>query len=175
MCIRDSFQPFPGQLLDALYTGNGIYQSSVALNPTQTGAPQFPKILPTSGASLPTGSPVVAYSTSTFRNPYSIQYNVAVEPVSYTHLDVYKRQSNGYSLSIPVTLVLTLGPALSLSTNTLAFTAQAGGQAPSADIVTVSTVGVGNSVSFTATSNQPWLTVTQTGQNTPATLSLIHI
>jgi hypothetical protein len=73
------FQPFPGQLLDALYTGNGIYQSNVALNPTQTGAPQFPKILPTSGAGLPTGSPVVAYSTSTFRNPYSIQYNVAVE------------------------------------------------------------------------------------------------
>jgi hypothetical protein len=73
------FQPFPGQLLDALYTGNGIYQSNVSLNPTQTGAPQFPKILPNSGTGLPTGSPNVIYGTNTFRNPYSIQYTVGVE------------------------------------------------------------------------------------------------
>jgi hypothetical protein len=73
------YQPFPGQLLDSLYTGNAINQLNVSLNSNQTGSPFFPKVIlgPTS---VPTGATNVAYSTGgKFRNPYTQVGTVSIE------------------------------------------------------------------------------------------------
>jgi len=37
------YTPFPMQLIDALFLGNGLYQTSISVNPYQSGAPCFPK------------------------------------------------------------------------------------------------------------------------------------
>jgi hypothetical protein len=79
------FQPYIGQLLDSLYTGNGIYQGNVALNPIQTGAgaPVFPKVLgPTStipNTTTNTGSGNVVFALNKLRNPYTEQGTLALE------------------------------------------------------------------------------------------------
>lgn len=80
------FQPYVGQLLDALYTGNAIYQGSIALNPTETsaGAPVYPKVLgPAStipNTQTTSGSTNIAYGDNIkFRNPYVIQGNLSLE------------------------------------------------------------------------------------------------
>jgi Carboxypeptidase regulatory-like domain/TonB dependent receptor len=72
------YAPFSGQLLDALYLGNGIYQSNILVTPTISGAPTFPNIIPTAGA-IPTGSLNLAYATTVFRNPYNAEMSVAIE------------------------------------------------------------------------------------------------
>ncbi|HEY7390657.1 MAG TPA: TonB-dependent receptor [Bryobacteraceae bacterium] len=63
------YQPVSGQLMDALYLGNGIYQSNILVTPTLTGAPVFPNIIPNTG-SIPNGSLNIAYALTNFRQPY---------------------------------------------------------------------------------------------------------
>ncbi len=84
--IGTYFQPYVGQLMDALYTGNAIYQGSVSLNPTQTsaGAPVYPKVL-TPASTIPntkttSGSTNIAYGNNIrFRNPYVEQGALSIE------------------------------------------------------------------------------------------------
>ena len=72
------YEPFPGQLLDSLFTGNAVYQTNILVNPTQSGSPVFPKLIPTT-SSIPVGTVNVIYPFSKFRNPYTEQATVAVE------------------------------------------------------------------------------------------------
>jgi hypothetical protein len=79
--LRASFGMFhaahSGELIDALFLGNGSYQSSVQVGPAQTGAPLFPNVL--SAASIPTGTVNLMYAYSKLRNPYTKQSTVTVE------------------------------------------------------------------------------------------------
>ena len=59
------------------------------------------------------------------------------------------------------------GGGLTVSPSSLTFTAQAGGNAPPSQQVTVSG---GNTQNFTVTTSAPWLTATPTSGTTPATL-----
>jgi hypothetical protein len=61
------YTPFPTQLLDALFLGNGIYQTSISVNPSQSGAPLFSKVV-SSATTIPNGSKDIVYSTGKFRN-----------------------------------------------------------------------------------------------------------
>ncbi|HEY6346107.1 MAG TPA: TonB-dependent receptor [Bryobacteraceae bacterium] len=73
------FQPFPGQLIDALYAGNGIYQEQISFNPNQTQAPYFPHIISSPPATT-TGSENVFFATANkFRNPYTIEELLSIE------------------------------------------------------------------------------------------------
>jgi hypothetical protein len=72
------YAPFPGQLVDALFLGNGLYQTSISVNPNQPGAPVFPQIIP-SASKIPNGSLNVAYSTTKLANPYAQETSVALE------------------------------------------------------------------------------------------------
>jgi uncharacterized protein (TIGR03437 family) len=80
----------------------------------------------------------------------------------------------GSPVTIPVKLVVSTNPLLSLSTNTLNFTSQFGGGAPPASqAVEVSTVGSTNtSVSFSVASNESWLTWTGANLTTPGTITV---
>jgi hypothetical protein len=69
------FTPFYGQLLDALYLGNAIYQTSIQITPNQTNAPAFPSVI---GAKIPGNTAEVMYSTSKLRNPHTEQINLGI-------------------------------------------------------------------------------------------------
>jgi hypothetical protein len=79
--LRASFGMFhaahSGELLDALFLGNGSYQSSIQVGPTQTGAPLFPRVLSAGG--IPTGTVNLMFAASKLRNPYTKQSTVTVE------------------------------------------------------------------------------------------------
>jgi hypothetical protein len=70
------YAPYTGQQLDALLNGNGLTTTSVAVNPNQTNAPIFPKVL-TFGTSA--NSRNLMYPVSKLRNPRTQQTSVAVE------------------------------------------------------------------------------------------------
>jgi outer membrane receptor protein involved in Fe transport len=72
------YQPFPGQLLDALYTGNATYQFPISVNPTLTGAPYFPNIV-TAPKNFSLGSTDLTWAVSKFRSPVSAQGVVSIE------------------------------------------------------------------------------------------------
>ncbi|MBV9744236.1 MAG: TonB-dependent receptor [Acidobacteriia bacterium] len=93
------YQPLSGQLLDALFLGNGMYQSSILVNPNQTGAPVFPRVIAAAGA-IPKGTLNLAYSTTKFRNPYAQEYSVAIERqvLSNTTLTLTGLRVRGYKL-----------------------------------------------------------------------------
>jgi hypothetical protein len=61
------YTPFPTQLLDALFLGNGIYQTSISVNPYQSAAPVFAKVV-SSATTIPNGTSDIVYSTGKFRN-----------------------------------------------------------------------------------------------------------
>ena len=72
------FARYHGNMLDTLFLGNGRYQTSISINPSQPGAPVFPGILP-SATGLPSGSIKLEFAAPDFRNPYTQQGTFAVE------------------------------------------------------------------------------------------------
>lgn len=93
------YAPITGQLQDALYLGNALYQTNILVTPNISGAPLFPNIIQTTGA-IPTGSQNVTYSTSTFRNPYNQEMSLAVERrvLSNTNVTLTLMHDRGYRL-----------------------------------------------------------------------------
>ena len=68
-----------GNGLDTLFLGNGRYQTSISVNPTQTGSPVFPNIVP-NAASVPAGTANLTFADQNhFRNPYTEQGTIAIE------------------------------------------------------------------------------------------------
>jgi hypothetical protein len=86
---------FHGNMLDTLYLGNGLYQSSISLLPSQAGAPVFPNTV-ASAAGLPSGSVKLQFAAPDFHNPYTQQGTVALEHqfarnVSFTASYIWSR------------------------------------------------------------------------------------
>jgi Carboxypeptidase regulatory-like domain/TonB dependent receptor len=77
------YAPITGQLLDALYLGNAVYQTSILVTPNQSGAPSFPNIIPSAGR-IPNGTTNVAYTTGSFRNPHTQEYSLSIERRLFT-------------------------------------------------------------------------------------------
>ena len=72
------FAPISVQTVDALFLGNGQYQTSIVVNPNQSGALVFPNVYaPT--ATLPNGTSNVLYAVGKWRQPYNQQASVALE------------------------------------------------------------------------------------------------
>jgi len=74
----DFYQPFSGQLLETLFTGNGIYQLPVTITPNQTNAPIFAQKIG-SVASIPADTADITYAVTKFRNPISAQGVATIE------------------------------------------------------------------------------------------------
>jgi hypothetical protein len=92
------YEPMPGQLLDTLFLGNGIYQTSLTVNPNQTGAPVFPNGV--SSTSIPANTTNLMYGSSKLRNPYVRQTSLALERTLSrdTTLTVSLLHNRGYKL-----------------------------------------------------------------------------
>jgi hypothetical protein len=71
------YAPFTGQLLDALYLGNGLSQTSITVTSGQKGSPAFPNVIPQSN--IPSGTADIVYADGKFRNPFTQQANLAIE------------------------------------------------------------------------------------------------
>ena len=67
-----------GNLLDTLFLGNGRYQTNISINNTQTGAPVFPTIFPSSSG-LPAASVSLQFAAPNFYDPYTQQGTLAIE------------------------------------------------------------------------------------------------
>lgn len=72
------YSPYIGDGLDTLFLGNGKYQTSISVLPSQTGAPVFPNIVPNVNA-VPAGTVNITFADPNFHNPYTIQGTLAVE------------------------------------------------------------------------------------------------
>jgi hypothetical protein len=69
------YQPYPGQLIDALLEGNGISETSMTVNPNQANAPVFPHVL----TYAPAGTTELLYAANKLRNPHTQQITLALE------------------------------------------------------------------------------------------------
>jgi outer membrane receptor protein involved in Fe transport len=68
-----------GDGIDTLFLGNGRYQTSISVNPTQTGSPVFPFVVP-NASSVPAGTVNLTFADQGhFRNPYTQQGTIAIE------------------------------------------------------------------------------------------------
>ncbi len=67
-----------GNLMDTLWLGNALYQTSISINSTQAGSPIFPNVL-SSAAGLPGGSVQLTFAGEDFHNPYTQQGNISLE------------------------------------------------------------------------------------------------
>jgi hypothetical protein len=75
------YQPFSGQLLKALYTGNAIYQLPITANPTiatETAAPIFPRVI-TVPSLIPLGTTDVMYGIGKLGNPEALQASLVID------------------------------------------------------------------------------------------------
>jgi hypothetical protein len=79
------YAPYTGQQLDALLNGNGLTTTSVTVNPNQTNAPIFPRVLtfPTSA-----NSSNLMYPVSKLRSPKTQQISLALERQISRHTTV---------------------------------------------------------------------------------------
>jgi hypothetical protein len=72
------YTPFPMQLIDALFLGNGLYQTSITVSPYQSGAPVFSKVI-SSATTIPNASSNIAFSNTKFRNENQQIGTVSIE------------------------------------------------------------------------------------------------
>ena len=72
------YAPYITNGIDTLFLGNGLYQTSISVNPSQTGAPTFPNTVATASA-VPAGTINLTYADPNFHNPYSEQSTFSVE------------------------------------------------------------------------------------------------
>ncbi len=72
------YTPFPMQLIDALFLGNGLYQTSISVNPYQSGAPVFAKVI-AKATTIPNASSNIAFANSKFRNENEQSGTFAIE------------------------------------------------------------------------------------------------
>ncbi|MBM3757436.1 MAG: TonB-dependent receptor [Acidobacteria bacterium] len=70
---------FPGALIQTLFFSNGLYQPQVLLQNGDARGPVFPSQLPNSSAGLPGGTVSLTIADKNFRNPYTQQWDLAIE------------------------------------------------------------------------------------------------
>jgi len=102
---------FLGDGLDTLFLGNGRYQTSISVNPTQTGAPVFPNVVP-NAASVPAGTVNLTFADQDhFRNAYTQQGTVAIERQLARDLSLTVSYLWSRGLQLWTSRDLNLGPA----------------------------------------------------------------
>ena len=155
--------PQAGQLTQTLQVAST--NTSVAFQVTMNPVVSWLVISPGSGATGSSGQAV----------PVTLSVNPANLGAAVYNTQITVAIIGGAALTpIPVQLVVSTNPLLSLSNTNLSFTSQfGGGTPPASQAVQVTTVGnSGTSVSFSVTSDQSWLTFTAPSLNTPGTITV---
>ena len=104
------YTPFPMQLIDALFLGNGLYQTSITVSPYQSGAPVFSKVIG-SATTIPNASSNIAFANSSFRNENEQIGTVSIEHSLGTNTTVTVSYVNGRGLHLWDAEDLNLNPS----------------------------------------------------------------
>ncbi|HNY39230.1 MAG TPA: TonB-dependent receptor [Bryobacteraceae bacterium] len=67
-----------GNMLDTLFLGNGLYQTSISMTASSSGSPTFPNVF-TSASGLPSGSVSLGFAAPDLRNPYTQQGTISID------------------------------------------------------------------------------------------------
>ncbi len=153
--------PAPQQLTVSASGGTG--QVNVQFSVRQNPSTAWLVVSPLTGSAGATPATINLNVTPNGLLPGSYTTNVVVTPNGGADLP-----------AVPVTLVVSANPLLQLSTNSLSYSALfASGQVPPDQQVTV-TASNNGTVGFSFSSDQPWLTATQSSSSTPSTLT-VHV
>jgi len=111
--VRASFgmfyAPFPMQLVDALFLGNGLFQTSISVSPYQSGAPVIPKVI-SSATTIPNASSNIAFANTKFRNENQQVGTFAIERSLGRNTTVTLSYVNGRGLHLFTANDLNLTP-----------------------------------------------------------------
>ncbi|OYW13080.1 MAG: hypothetical protein B7X34_00915 [Acidobacteriia bacterium 12-62-4] len=70
---------FPGAMIQTLFLSNGLYQPRVLLQNGAAAGPSFPNVLPSNASGLPGGAVSLVFADKGLRNPYTQQWDFAIE------------------------------------------------------------------------------------------------
>jgi len=104
------YTPFPMQLIDGLFLGNGLYQTSISVNPYQSGAPVFSKVI-SSATTIPNASSDIAFANSKSRNPNQQIGTFAIERSLGKNTTVTVSYINNRGLHLWTATDLNLNPS----------------------------------------------------------------
>jgi len=110
------YAPYITDGIDTLFLGNGIYQQSISVNPTQAGAPLFPNVV--TPGTIPAGTATITFADKNFHNPYSSQATVAIERKLSRDLDL----TASYAYTRGLGLITSTDVNLSGPTSQLTYT-----------------------------------------------------
>lgn len=100
---------YPGALVQSLYLSNGLYQPQVLLQNGDTRGPAFPSILPTNASGLPSGTVSLSFAEKNLRNPYTQQWDIAIERQLATNLAMTVSYIGSRGVGIFTTRDLNIG------------------------------------------------------------------
>src|SRR6185369_16287634 len=152
MLYRSARQGYYGDFSYAIPVANGSYQLTLKFAEIQFASPgQRVFNVTVNGTQVLTGFDIVAQAG--YWNAIDKTFPVTV---SNGTLQILAHGTVNYGLLSAIQLLPVATPALQLSTNSLTYSATAGGSNPAAQPVTISNSG-GGTLSWTASKTQTWL------------------
>ncbi len=112
------YAPFVGNGLDTLFLGNGLYQTSISVNSTTTGAPVFPNPVPSVSA-VPAGTKNITFASPNFHNPYTEQATMAIQRQVGHDMDVTASYIFSHGVGLITSRDLDLGAPTTTQTYTI--------------------------------------------------------
>jgi len=112
------YAPYIGDGLDTLFLGNGLYQTSISVNPTTSGAPIFPNVVPTASA-VPAGTKTLNYAAPSFYNPYTEQATLAIQRQVGRDMDFTASYIFSHGVGLITSRDINLGPSDATETYTI--------------------------------------------------------
>ncbi|MEZ5356403.1 MAG: malectin domain-containing carbohydrate-binding protein [Bryobacteraceae bacterium] len=146
-------------------TNAGVNPAAQSISVTNTGGGGAVSWTATDDASWLTVTPG---SGTTPAPSVSVSVNVAgLSPAVYTATITV--QGGGQTRTVGVSLTVIAAPNLAVSPSALSFSATLGGTNPAAKTFDVTNVGTGGAISWTASDDAAWLTVSPSNGSTPST------
>jgi len=112
------YAPFIGNGLDTLFLGNGLYQTSISVNSTSTGAPVFPNPV-ASVNTVPAGTKNITFASPDFHNPYTEQATLAIQRQVGRDMDVTASYIFSHGVGLITSRDLDLGAPTTTGTYTI--------------------------------------------------------
>jgi hypothetical protein len=101
---------YQGALLQSLFLNNGLYQPGVLLQNGAAVGPSFPNILPSNASGLPGGAVSLVIADKDLRNPYTQQWDFAIERQLTATLGITVNYLGSRGVAVFTTRDLNIGP-----------------------------------------------------------------
>ena len=101
---------YQGALIQSLFLNNGLYQPAVLLQNGAAAGPSFPNILPSNASGLPGGAVSLVIADKDLRNPYTQQWDFAIERQLTANLGLTVNYLGSRGAAVFTTRDLNVGP-----------------------------------------------------------------